>query len=118
MLGLLNPWTLLGIGVALVISHGTVGYKAYQFGGNAQKVICERRVDELQSRWEAEIAKVNATNKAWTDAITKVLEAGNEEAAKAQAEIEALNQKVRDYEATLSDNPACLLTDPDIDKLR
>lgn len=114
----LSPYLLVGAAALLISTNIATGIKAYQFGGNAQKVACERRVDDLQAKWDKEIAKNNAINKSWTEAIVAVQENGNKEAADLQAENAALNSKVKDYEATLTANPSCVLSQPDIDKLQ
>src|SRR5688572_13235606 len=114
----LSPWLLGGGAILLVVTNLATGWKAYEFGGNAAKVECEQRVNRLQKLWEIEVAKNKATNDAWTEAITKVLESGNKEAVDLQTEITELNKKVEDYEASVGTDPACTLNKSDADRLR
>lgn len=114
----LNPWVLLGFGVLLVSTNLATGWKMYEFGGNVEKVACNTRVISLQTAWEKEIAKAKATNEAWTEALTKVMEAGAKDAAEDQAAIDVLNKKVEEYETTLGNNADCAINQSDIDRLR
>lgn len=114
----LSPYLLVGAAALLISTNIATGIKAYQFGGNAQKVACERRVDDLQSKWDKEVAKNNAINKSWTEAIVAVQENGNKEAADLQAEVADLNKKVEEYESSLGNDSSCTIGKPDVERLR
>lgn len=114
----LSPYLLGGTAIILVASNVVTGYKAYQFGGNAAQIKCERRVDDLQSKWDKEIAKITASNKAWTAALVTIQESGNKEAADLQAEVADLNKKVEEYETSIGNDANCTIGKPDVDRLR
>lgn len=116
----LNPWVLLGVGVALVASHGFVAYHAYQWGSDRQKVACQLRVDKINKQIDEQNDAIQKLNDTWEKAIATVQENYNTDRAKDEQEIADLEKKVSDYESVIANDescPASILNQRDIDSL-
>jgi hypothetical protein len=114
----LNPWTLLIAGIAFIAWSSAVGYKAYQFGGNAAQIVCERRVDALQAKYDEQAKRIAELNKNWQDAIDALVEQHSKEAELQQQEEAELQKKVDEYEKTIGDATSCITDQSDSDKLQ
>ncbi len=79
------------------------------YGQHIGKTRCEGRMAEA-------IAEIQARQ---ADEIARVIEDANERIAEAEAEIDALENEVSDYEAEIASRPdVCLLGDDDARRLR
>jgi len=116
--GLANPYVLLALFSAFVAENGFVAYKSYGLGGDRQRVVCQRRVDDMQKQIADANAKIDAANKKWTDAIYALESDYEKVSAERAAQIAALQEEVKSYESTLPVTPACTLDGNDIKRLR
>lgn len=117
MFALANPWVILGLVVGLGISHGAVAWKAYDFGADRQKVICQTRVDKIMDNIADQNKKIEALKETWDKALDAVQESYNADRAKDEEEITTLKTKVGNYASTIADNPQCVLDQHDIDSV-
>lgn len=63
MLGL-NPWVLLGVGLAWLASVGAVGYLQRQDGGRAERLICQTNESAALKQVNATIERLNTEARA------------------------------------------------------
>jgi len=116
--GAWRAYAAIAVIVGLVVSHGAAAWWAYGAGGDRARVTCEKRVAAINADIEKQKAELEALNKTWRDAITSLQDGYDQVAADRAKLIAGLNEKVRDYEATLSADPACRLDRSDVERLR
>lgn len=104
--------------IGLGISHGFVAWKAYHIGGSIAELQCEKRVAAIQSAYDKAKAEAEAENEKWQERIAALELEYEKSAADREREIATLNEKVKDYEASLTDRPECKLDSSDLDRLR
>lgn len=107
MLGrlLLNPWVLIGIGVALAISHGMVWMKATKAANNAWEAKIARVKDQVRKETEERNAQI-------ADELRKLV--AEQEAAREAAETEA--KELRDA-ITADKSDTTVRVGPDLDRV-
>lgn len=107
MLGklLLNPWVLLGIGVALVFSHGWVFIKATDIANNAWKAEIAAATEKVRAEAAARNRKTQEDLRVLVDVQTK-----------ARLEAEAATEELRNALAA-DETDATITVGPDLDRL-
>jgi predicted nucleic acid-binding Zn-ribbon protein len=116
---LANPWVLLGLGAALIGSHGYMYYQGRQDGGNKAALACEVRVAKLQGEYDAQAKHIENLNKQHQAALDAFVESEAKRAQDRQKELDEANAKADAYEDQLSDaKRACVLDQSDIDSVR
>ena len=113
-----RAYAAVAVIVGLVISHGAVAWWAYGAGGDRARVTCEKRVAAIREDLEKQKAEIERINKTWSDSITSLQESYEQVSADRAKVIADLNERVRDYEATLSADPACRLGPEDLRTLK
>lgn len=114
----LNPWTILIVAGALAASHGYVAWKAFDLGGDAAKIECEKRVKTLQDGIDEQNKKIAALNETWEKAISAVQDAYNKDVAEEAAKQGELEKRIADYEASIGSNSDCTINRDDLDRVR
>lgn len=113
-----GPYVAVAVLLGLVASHGFVAWRAYSIGGSVAELQCEKRVAAIQSAYDKAKAEAEAANEKWQERIAALELEYEKSAADREREIATLNEKVKDYEASLTDRPECKLDRSDLDRLR
>ena len=113
-----RAYAAVAVILGLVVSHGTVAWWAYGAGGDRARVTCHKEVLAIREDLEAQKAEVERINKTWADSITSLQESYEQVSTDRAKVIAELNERVRDYEATLSADPGCKLGADDVGRLR
>lgn len=113
-----NPWAILAVVAGLAASHGYVAWKAFDLGGDAAKVECEKRVKKLQDAVDEQNRQIAALNETWEKAISAVQDAYNKDVAEETAKQDELEKRIADYEASIGSDSDCTINRNDLDRVR
>lgn len=113
-----NPWAILAVVAGLAASHGYVAWKAFDLGGDAAKLECEKRVKAIQDKIDEQNKQIAALNETWEKAISAVQDAYNKDVAEEAAKQDELEKRIADYEASIGGNTDCTINRDDVERVR
>ena len=115
-----NPVVILGLIIGLGVSHGVAYWQGRSDGSAHEALKCEARVSKLQGEYAEQAKRIDELNRVWKEALDALIEGEAQRAKDRQAELDAANAKIEEYEKQLvsGDKAKCLLDKSDVDSVR